>query len=167
MNERAAVGNATAATRLGLADGSRLTALVQHLGQHTDPLVRQDLIKILVNFRVADLTGRRARAKEASGQPPGPEMSIGKLAYGHNLNAVADFVGRVLGPRLIADSGEWGTYAWTQFVLGAPGYRIAGGTDEVMHNIIGERVLGLPKEPIVEAEIPSRSSKQLEPSQAT
>ena len=53
----------------------------------------------------------------------------------------------MLGPRMIADTGEWGTYAWNEFVLGVPGMRIAGGTDEVMRNIVGERVLGLPKEP--------------------
>ena len=38
----------------------------------------------------------------------------------------------LLGPRLIADTGEWGTYAWSEFVLGVPGMRVAGGTDEVM-----------------------------------
>ena len=41
----------------------------------------------------------------------------------------------------IADTGEWGTYAWSEHVLGAPGYRIAGGSDEIQRNIIGERVL--------------------------
>jgi alkylation response protein AidB-like acyl-CoA dehydrogenase len=53
----------------------------------------------------------------------------------------------VLGPRLVADGGEWGTYAWAEFVLGVPGMRVAGGTDEIMRNIVGERVLGLPKDP--------------------
>jgi hypothetical protein len=53
----------------------------------------------------------------------------------------------LLGPKLVADAGDWGTYAWGEFVLGVPGVRVAGGTDEVMRNIIGERVLGLPKEP--------------------
>ena len=56
---------------------------------------------------------------------------------------------RRLDPRLLADDGEWGTYAWTNVVLGVPGYRIGGGTDEVLRNILGERVLGLPREPEV------------------
>jgi acyl-CoA dehydrogenase len=53
----------------------------------------------------------------------------------------------MLGPRITADNGEWGTYAWSSHVLGAPGYHIAGGSDEIQRNIIGERVLGLPPEP--------------------
>ena len=55
-------------------------------------------------------------------------------------------VSLVLGPALVADTGEWGTYAWTDLVLGAPGYRVGGGTDEVLKNVIAERVLGLPKD---------------------
>jgi alkylation response protein AidB-like acyl-CoA dehydrogenase len=54
---------------------------------------------------------------------------------------------RFLGPRLIADSGEWGTWAWREFVLGVPGFRLGGGTDEIQRNILAERVLGLPKDP--------------------
>jgi acyl-CoA dehydrogenase len=60
---------------------------------------------------------------------------------------MSDVVTTVLGPRLTADSGEWGTYAWAEHVLGAPGYRIAGGSDEIQRNIIAERVLGLPADP--------------------
>jgi alkylation response protein AidB-like acyl-CoA dehydrogenase len=47
----------------------------------------------------------------------------------------------------VANGGVWGTYAWSELVLGIPAMRIAGGTDEVLRNIVGERVLGLPKEP--------------------
>ncbi|MFM8721859.1 MAG: acyl-CoA dehydrogenase family protein, partial [Acidimicrobiaceae bacterium] len=57
-----------------------------------------------------------------------------------------DFLSLVLGSKLQADTGEWGTYAWSQLLLGAPVMRIAGGSDEVMRNIVGERVLGLPKD---------------------
>ena len=63
------------------------------------------------------------------------------------MSRISDVVAKVLGPRLIADTGEWGTFAWTAHVLGAPGYRIAGGTDEIQRNILSERVLGLPREP--------------------
>ena len=89
--------------------------------------------------------------KIKAGQLPGPEMSIGKLTLTQNMQRIQKFVCDALGPRIVADSGEWGTFAWSEFVLGVPGMRVAGGTDEVMSNIVGERVLGLPKEPRVDA----------------
>jgi alkylation response protein AidB-like acyl-CoA dehydrogenase len=82
-----------------------------------------------------------------SGQLPGPEMSIAKLASTQQSGRLAAFVAGILGPKITADTGEWGTYAWRQMVLEVPGMRLAGGTDEVMRNIVAERVLGLPKEP--------------------
>jgi alkylation response protein AidB-like acyl-CoA dehydrogenase len=89
----------------------------------------------------------RAMEKVKAGQLPGPEMSIAKLSLTNNLQRVSAFLSQALGPGLIADSGQWGTYAWAELILGVPGFRVAGGTDEVMKNIVGERVLGLPKEP--------------------
>jgi acyl-CoA dehydrogenase len=47
---------------------------------------------------------------------------------------------------MTADTGEWGTFAWTQLLLSAPALRILGGTEEIMKTILAERVLGLPKE---------------------
>jgi alkylation response protein AidB-like acyl-CoA dehydrogenase len=117
------------------------------MGRASDPLVRQQLASVFIHGSVARYTSQRAMAKIAAGQLPGPEMSIGKLSLTQNMQRVAELVGSVLGPKLVADSGEWGTYAWAEFVLGVPGMRVAGGTDEVMKNIVGERVLGLPKEP--------------------
>jgi alkylation response protein AidB-like acyl-CoA dehydrogenase len=125
----------------------RLIELIRHQGKADDPLIRQQLAEIVINGRVASFTNLRAMAKIATGQLPGPEMSISKLTLTANMRRVSELVGSVLGPRLVADTGEWGTYAWSKFVLGLPGMRLAGGTDEILHNIIGERVLGLPKEP--------------------
>ncbi len=76
-----------------------------------------------------------------------------------NMRRMAEFVADVLGPRIVADTGEWGTYAWGTFVLGVPGMRIAGGSDEVMRNIVGERVLGLPKDPGIDSVTPFRDLK--------
>jgi alkylation response protein AidB-like acyl-CoA dehydrogenase len=102
---------------------------------------------VYIHAAVSRYTNMRAMARIKAGQLPGPEMSIGKLSLTQNLRRISDLVGLLLGPRLLADTGEWGTYAWAEFVLGVPGIRVAGGTDEVMRNIVGERVLGLPKEP--------------------
>jgi alkylation response protein AidB-like acyl-CoA dehydrogenase len=97
--------------------------------------------------------------KMKAGQLPGPEMSIAKLALTQNMVASAEFVTRVLGPRITADTGEWGTFSWAQFVMGVPGMRIAGGSDEVMRNIVAERVLGLPKDPGIDSTTPFRDLK--------
>ncbi|MEO5900219.1 MAG: glycosyltransferase family 39 protein, partial [Ilumatobacteraceae bacterium] len=80
-------------------------------------------------------------------------LGLGAALWTEGMNLMADVIADVLGPRLIADTGEWGTYAWGEHVLGAPGYRIAGGSDETQRNIIGERVLGLPGEPRVDKDV--------------
>ncbi|MBK9179104.1 MAG: acyl-CoA dehydrogenase family protein [Acidimicrobiales bacterium] len=153
MNERASIG-AGGAGGSSVMSFARLGEMVRHFGLDTDPLVRQELADLVIRSRVAGYTGQRAMDKLRAGQLPGPEMSIGKLALTNNMYATAEFVCRVLGPRIIADSGEWGTWAWSKFVLGVPGMRIAGGSDEVMKNIVGERVLGLPKDSGIDSTSP-------------
>ena len=120
---------------------------------------RQELADLHIKFQVAKFTNQRALDKRKAGQLPGPEMAIAKMALTQNLTQTAEFIARVLGPRLIADTGEWGTFSWAQFVLGTPGMRIAGGSDEVLRNIVGERVLGLPKDPGIDSKTPFRDLK--------
>jgi acyl-CoA dehydrogenase len=157
MNERASIG-AGGGSGLGLSSSVRLIEMLRHFGLDQDPVLRQELMKLHIAFQVAKFSNQRAVDKIKAGQLPGPELSTAKLALTQNMTAAADFVGRVLGPRLTADTGEWGTFAWTQFVLGMPGLRIAGGSDEVMRNIVGERVLGLPKEPGDNAKVPFKDT---------
>ena len=145
MNERASIGGGGGGA--GGIGSARLIELMRHLGKEDDPIARQAVVDIFINSKVSSYTSLRAMAKIKAGQLPGPEMSIAKLSLTQNLQRITNLVGMLLGPRLVADSGEWGTYAWSELVLGVPGMRVAGGTDEIMRNIIGERVLGLPKEP--------------------
>ena len=142
MNERAAIGGG------GGGDSvlTRVFGMVRHYGLDKDLIVRNKLADIVIRYRVASYNNQRALDKIRSGQTPGPEMSIAKMALTDNQLRLCAFLSEVLGPRLQADTGEWGTYAWNQLVLGTPGLRIAGGSDEVMRNIVGERVLGLPKD---------------------
>ncbi|MCL4313556.1 MAG: acyl-CoA dehydrogenase family protein [Actinobacteria bacterium] len=147
MNERAAIGVGGAGVQVAALEMVRLMELARHMGKDDDPMVRQRLADLYISTKIADITNLRALAKLNAGQLPGPELSISKLALTNNLQKVVEFVSLVLGSRLVADTGEWGTYAWSEFVLGVPGLRVAGGTDEVLKNVIGERVLGLPKEP--------------------
>jgi alkylation response protein AidB-like acyl-CoA dehydrogenase len=145
MNERAAIGGGGAG--IGAVNFTRFKEMAEHFGSDDDPVTRQRLADIYVRLAVARYTNLRAMAKVRAGQLPGPEMSIGKLALTQNMSIIAQTLGEILGPRMVADTGEWGTFAWSEFVLGIPGMRVAGGTDEIMRNIVGERVLGLPKEP--------------------
>ena len=145
MNERAAIGGGGGGG--GIVGTQRLIELTRKMGRSQDPVVRQALADIFANGAVARYTNLRAMAKVKAGQLPGPEMSIAKLSLTNNLRRISDLVSLVLGPRLVADSGEWGTFAWAELVLGVPGMSIAGGTDEILRNIVGARVLGLPKEP--------------------
>jgi alkylation response protein AidB-like acyl-CoA dehydrogenase len=132
----------------------QVLAAADHFGLTDDALVRATLADLYIHHRVAQFTNRRAAARVKAGQTPGPEGSLGKLMWTANMTRTSDAIGRVLGARLVADTGEWGTYAWREHVLGAPGYRIAGGSDEIQRNIIGERVLGLPAEPRVDKDVP-------------
>lgn len=127
----------------------RVLDLARHLGRENDPVVRQDLVKLYEHARLLEFTNERVRKALSSGATPGPEGSIGKLFYGQGLARVSDLVSLLLGQRLMADTGEWGTFAWVEHVTGVPGARIAGGTDEIQRNVIGERVLGLAREPRV------------------
>ncbi len=144
MNERAAIGAGGGSVPVG-ESLERLVELVRHVG--STPVIRQQLADVFIRVQVARYTSDRALARIRAGQLPGPELSIAKLSLTQNLSRIAEVAAQVLGPRLTADTGDWGTYAWVPFVLGVPGVRVAGGTDEIMRNIIGERVLGLPKEP--------------------
>jgi acyl-CoA dehydrogenase len=155
MNERASIGAGSGAGG-GIGNVTRLAEMVRHFGLQADPVTRQELMKVYVGFQVSKYTNQRAMDRIRSGQLPGPEMSIAKLSLTNNMWRSANFVATVLGPRLMADTGEWGTYAWSKFLCGIPGMKVAGGTDEVMKNIIGERVLGLPKDPGIDAKTPFR-----------
>ena len=147
MNERASIGAGANSGGSGIGNAQRLIEMVRHFGLDQDPVTRQELAKVYIGFQVAKLNNQRAMDKMKAGQPPGPEMSGAKLALTQNMKAVSEFASRVLGPRMVANTGEWGTYAWSKFLMGVPGMKVAGGTDEVLRNIISERVLGMPKEP--------------------
>ena len=156
MNERAAIGGGAAAPGGGTGAIHRLFEAARRFGRSDDAGTRQLLADVWINLHVARYTNLRSMAKIQAGELPGPEMSIGKLSLTNNLQRISKAAHSVLGPRLTADTEEWGTFAWSKFILGVPGMRVAGGTDEVMKNIIGERVLGLPKEPRLDRDQPFR-----------
>jgi alkylation response protein AidB-like acyl-CoA dehydrogenase len=129
---------------------AKLLATAQAYGRTQDPQVRVALSKAYIRGRIEGFVNQRAADLRASGAPPGPEGSLGKLLWTEGMRRMTEDISLVLGARLTADTGEWATYGWNEHVLGAPGYRIAGGSDEVQRNILGERVLGLAGEPRVD-----------------
>ncbi|MET0578710.1 MAG: acyl-CoA dehydrogenase family protein [Ilumatobacteraceae bacterium] len=141
----------SAGSRVG-GGWQQVLATARAMGQTADPVTRQMLARSYTHERIESFVNRRA-SDLARGGTPGPEGSLGKLLWTNGLTLNADVISRILGAALVADTGEWGTFAWGEHVLGAPGYRIAGGSDEVQRNIIGERVLGLPPEPRVDKDV--------------
>jgi alkylation response protein AidB-like acyl-CoA dehydrogenase len=156
MNERASIGGGGAGGGGGV---TRLIEMVRHYGKETDPLVRQELMKLWIGLKVASYTNQRAMDKIKAGQTPGPEMSLSKMALVNNMLQQQKLLSDVLGPKLVVDSGEWGTFSNAQYILGLPAMRIAGGSDEVMRNIVGERVLGLPKDAGIDSTSPFKDLK--------
>ena len=137
-----------------------LNAVAQQSGANADPGVRQDLARLHTLTEIARYTGLRQKAlRESGGDIPGMG-NIAKLSMSIILRLSRDLGMQLLGPRGMLHgydtassealahlpSGMLGGMV-TEMVLFAQGPQIYGGTDEIQHNIIGERVLGLPKEP--------------------
>ena len=157
MNERATVGSEGSGPVAEALSPERLSALMRATWTWDDRALRRDLSELLADMMATGHLNARAFRRMQAGVAPGPEMSVAKLMYAQNLTRAAHFVSRVLGPRIIADTGEWGTYAWTELLLATPALRILGGTEEIMKNILAERVLGLQKEPGIDTTSPFRA----------
>lgn len=123
-----------------------LSALMRATYTWDDRALRRQLAALLAEAMAVESLNTMAARKIAAGQPVGPERSVAKLVHARNVTRAAHFVAEVLGPRIIADNGQWGTFAWSELLLASPALRILGGTEEIMKNILGEQVLGLPKE---------------------
>jgi alkylation response protein AidB-like acyl-CoA dehydrogenase len=155
MNERLAVGDAPGpdfedifelARGLELEDGPAIA----------NSAVRQQLARWYVQSQGLKYTKFRTMTALSRGQTPGPEASITKVVSATKLQDIASFgmdllgqAGEIIDPELAPMQG-W----FQQALLFAPGMRIAGGTDEVLRNIIAERVLGLPGDIRVDKDLP-------------
>jgi alkylation response protein AidB-like acyl-CoA dehydrogenase len=132
--------------RLGGVSSERAIAIARERGRWDDPVVRQTLIGLWAEEQIRGWTNQRVRASVAAGGTPGPAASIGKV-HQATLNqriqvAVIDLLG--------ADATAWPGERLRAEVAGMLRSRansIEGGTTEVNKNILGERVLGLPREP--------------------
>lgn len=141
--ERAAVARDLGSSGTDLVD--RLVALAHRCGRAEDTRVRARLTDLYVLNRTRTHAATRILARAASGIP-GSESSLLKLTYSRELRAAGDLAADLLGPAFAADTGEWGTFAWSELAAGVPGVRLGGGTDEIQKTTLAERVLGMPRE---------------------
>jgi acyl-CoA dehydrogenase len=160
MNERASVGGEGAGAAGRAVGLPFLTELLRANGRLDDAAVRRRLAELFADQAATEYLNHQALRRFRAGEQPGPEASVSKLMYAQNLTRGAHFAAEVIGPRLVADTGEWGTFSWTELLLATPALRILGGTEEIMKNILAERVLGLPKEPSIDNKSPFRELRR-------
>ena len=114
----------------------------------TDSLVRQDLADLYAFRKAAEWTAARARAARALGRKPGPEGSIGKLAASEIARRSARIHAKVAKSQaMLAGEDPYGDEIIAEVLISTPAVSIAGGTDNIQRNILGESMLGLPREP--------------------
>jgi alkylation response protein AidB-like acyl-CoA dehydrogenase len=126
-------------------------------GRNTDPVVRQEIAKLMSRARCAEWTARRARVAQEQGRNPGPEGSLGKLASSYVARAANRVHTMITGTDAMLtgdDSPLDGVIA--EILVSTPAISIAGGTDEIQKNIISERVLQMPKETRIDTAVPFR-----------
>ncbi len=145
MNERASIGGGGGGLR-----PEDLLRLAQKVGAIDDASVRQRIADFYVRASGLRYTGNRTLTALSRGQTPGPEASIGKLVGAPLSQEMASFGVDLQGMAGTVLDREFGCQ---MAYLGSPGIRIAGGTDEIMRNIVAERVLRLPPEPRVDKNV--------------
>jgi len=127
----------------------RLVKLVQARGRNTDPVVRQKIAELWIGEQALALNGYRSLTKILRGGAPGPEGSTSKLFWSQLDQELALTATQVIGPySQIAEGSAWAPDhgQWQFYELLARGSGIRAGTTEILRNILGERVLGLPKD---------------------
>jgi alkylation response protein AidB-like acyl-CoA dehydrogenase len=124
-----------------------LVALARQFGRADDPVIRQDLMRVHTLRRVNAWNAARAKSQLAQGTSS-PILSLGKLAMSRILHEGAHLQRRIVGAEALLAGRTHPTGDAANFMsLNAYFTSIGGGTDQIQRNIIGERVLGLPKEP--------------------
>jgi alkylation response protein AidB-like acyl-CoA dehydrogenase len=143
-----------------MASAAPLISLAQRLGRADDPVLRQDLMRLYAMEATAGYTQLRVAADRRAGRPPGPESSLGYLDGVRRARASRDLVFGILGANgtVMGPDGVDGGAA-VMMALSTLSHGIQGGAEQIQRNILGERVLGLPKEPQVDRDVPFRELK--------
>jgi alkylation response protein AidB-like acyl-CoA dehydrogenase len=125
---------------------------LQRLAAGAGPVARQQVMRLVSEDRIRDWTNQRVRAQLKAGRAPGPESSIGKVHQGGLNQRMQEEVARLVGTDALAwesDAPDYGSSLPHELrgMLRSRANTIEGGTTEVNKNVVGERVLGLPREP--------------------
>jgi alkylation response protein AidB-like acyl-CoA dehydrogenase len=124
-------------------------ALAADRAAREDPDVRRRLGEIVTELLAVRFNGYRALTVLARGQIPGPEAGLAKVTMVNAAIAATDLGADVVGPDALDADSEW-----SYLISFLPGLKSAGGTEQILRNTIGERVLGLPPEPRLDKGIP-------------
>ena len=141
----------------GGADPPGLIALAQERGVSGDPLIRQEIVDAHLRSELLRFLRYRSQTALSQGRAPGAETSVMKLVYARFMQQMTRAAIQVQGATgmLAGDELPRGG-VWTTKFLHSPSLRIAGGSDQIQGNIIGERVLGLPREDQPDRDTPFR-----------
>jgi len=156
MNERASIGGGSSAVNVDMAYRIANEVMIDDKPAIEDGAVRAKLANWYVQESGLRFTGYRSMTAISRGEIPGPENSIGKLVGAPKNQEMASFCMDLLEMSGAIWDDEMSKEAGIiqMNYMGAPGLRIAGGTDEIMANIIAERVLGMPQEPRMDKGMP-------------
>ena len=159
MYERVAIGT-VGAGKINTPNYKMLRKAAEEAGKLEDRNVRQDLAKIYSMEMTKSLVAMRTRAEMKAGKTPGPGGSLGKL-FGSVIQwRMREILMNIAGPGSMAwDAGDQAGGDLQKQTVGSFSSSIAGGTDEIQRNIIGDRVLGLPRDISVDRGVPFKELK--------
>ena len=147
MFERVTIG--LGSEGLGYNSNRFAAAIAEDEHARRDPDVRHRLGEITSELMAVRFTGYRTLTELQKGQIPGPEAGLAKVTLVNGAIKAGDLIADVVGPDALAQDSEW-----AYMISFLPGLKSAGGTEEILRNTIGERVLGLPPEPRLDKGIP-------------
>jgi alkylation response protein AidB-like acyl-CoA dehydrogenase len=147
MYERVTIG--LGSEGLGYSSTRFAKAIAAEENARRDPEVRRELGEVAADLLAVRFTGYRTLTALQKGQIPGPEAGMAKVTLVSNAIKAGDLIADVLGPDALDESSEW-----AYMISFLPGLKSAGGTEEILRNTIGERVLGLPPAPRLDKGMP-------------
>jgi alkylation response protein AidB-like acyl-CoA dehydrogenase len=156
--DRRAAGSRKSALRGSAIPAKVMLELARQYGRSDEPVLRQELVRYVSQVRINGWTMRRIAA--SGGRLTGADGSVAKITTSRICQVSRDLSYRIVGSAGMLTGQESPLGGDLQVAgLGSPGTRIGGGTDEIQMNVLGERALGLPREPSGDRDVPYRDLK--------